>query len=88
MFVAEVTERDLALLEGLNKILDLNLKPKENRREARVLTAANEKNLKPTAQEHGSEKEINLVGFSLSCGLIALLFLLASHIEYLESMNL
>lgn len=85
MYVAQVTEKNLKLLKGLVQILSLNLKPKQNRRGAIVLTAANEKNLKPSVPKQGNDEEVNLVSFALSVGLITLLFLLAAHIEYLES---
>lgn len=87
MFVCEVTERKVKIIKALAEILDLNLKPKENRRKAIVLTTVHEKNLKPSALQPGNEEEINLVSFSLSCGLITILFLLAAHIQYLESLN-
>lgn len=86
MFVAEVTDRKLKIIRALAEILDQNLKPKENRRKAMLLTTAHEKNLKPSALQQGNEEEINLVSLSLSCGLITLLFLLAAHIQYLENL--
>lgn len=87
MFVAEVTDRKLKIIRALAEILDQNLKPKENRRKAMLLTTAHEKNLKPSALQQGKEEEINLVSLSLSCGLITLLFLLAAHIQYLENLH-
>lgn len=87
MFVAEVTDRRLKIIHALAEILDQNLKPKENRRKAKLLTTVHEKNLKPATLQQGNEEEINLVSFSLSCGLITLLFLLAAHIQYLENLS-
>lgn len=87
MFVCKVTDRNLKVLKALAEILSLNLKPKGNRRQANLLTTVYEKNLKPSALQQGNEEEINLVSFSLSCGLITLLFLLAAHIQYLEMLN-
>lgn len=85
MFVVEVTEANVKILKALDEILSLNLKPKENRQNAVLLTTAHEKNLKPTARQHGNEEEINLVSLALSCGLLVILFLLAAHVQYLES---
>lgn len=85
---AKATEKNLVLIRGLIQILSLDLKPKENRREAQALTAAVEKNLKPKQRENGSEQEkVNLVQFAISCGLIALIYILAAHLEYLENLN-
>lgn len=85
---AKATSHNMALIKGLLEILSLNLKPKSNREAAVVLTSANEKNLKPTQRMKGSDEETtNLVQFSISCGLIALLYLLAAHLEYLEALS-
>lgn len=87
MFVATVTPKTLKLLSGLAQLCDIDLKPKSNRRKCQLLTAANEKNLKPSAQAVGNDEKINLVSLSLSLGLITLLFLIAAHLEYLEHLN-
>ena len=87
MFICKVTDRNLQILKALAEILSFNLKPKENRRKAKLLTTVHEKNLKPSALQTGNEEEINLVSLSLSLGLITLLFLIAAHIEYLEALN-
>lgn len=85
---AKTTEKNLVLIRGLVKILSLDLKPKANRREAETLTAANEENLKPKQRENGSEQEkVNLIQFAISCGLVAILYIIAAHLEYLESLN-
>lgn len=85
---AKATEKNLTLIRGLVQILSLNLKPKGNRREAEALTSAYEKNLKPSLRENGSEQEkVNLIQFAISCGLIALIYILAAHLEYLENLN-
>lgn len=78
---------DIKLLNALVEILSLNLKPKATRSEALALLAAHEKNLKPFKRLDGKDELCNLVQFSLSCGLIAILFMLASHLCYLEAMN-
>lgn len=87
MFVAKVDEKDLQLLEGLHKILNLDLKPKANRRKAKLLTAAHERNLKPSAAQKSNDEFVNLVSLSLSLGLITLLFLIAARVQYLEALS-
>lgn len=87
-FCACTAEKEkIQLLEGLVKILSLDLKPTNSRREGKHLLTENEKNLSQSDRQVSHEKVVNLVSFSLSCGLIALLFLLASHLEYLEQFN-
>ena len=49
------------------------------------LLAANEKNLKPSEGETANEESLNLVSFAVKCGLILACFLLAAHLEYLQS---
>lgn len=87
MVVAPATPRTLKLLRGLDKFLRLDLKPKKLRRVATVLLTDNEKNLKPSVREAGKESTDNFVSFAISCGLIAIIFLLASHLEYLQALN-
>lgn len=87
MFVVKFDTKDLQLLQSLDKILSLNLKPKSNRAAAKILTAAGEKNLKPTARQHGKDEFVNLVELSVSLGLIVLLFIVAAHIEYVEALS-
>lgn len=85
---AEATPATLELLRGLSKILSLNLKPKKSREAANTLLADNEINLsKKVSLSANEEEEINLVSFAISCGLIAILFLLGAHLNYLESLN-
>lgn len=84
---AKATPKTIQLLEGLLKILDLNLKPKSSREAATNLITVNEKNLKPKSQVRGSEEEVNLLSFSLSCGLIALCYLVSAFLEYLEGIS-
>ena len=87
MVAAPATPRTLTLLRGLDAFLRFDLKPKTPRRMAKVLLTENEKNLKPTAREAGEVESFNFVTFAISCGLIAFIFLLASHLEYLESIS-
>lgn len=85
---AEATPATLELLRGLSKILSLNLKPKSNREAAKTLLAENEINLsEKVSLSANEEEEINLVSFAISCSLIAVLFLLGAHLNYLESLN-
>lgn len=84
MFVAKATEKNVQLLQGLVSLLDIDFKPKENRRAAIELTAANEKNLKPSDVNRRNERIVNLVSLSIKCGLILLMFLLVFHLNYLE----
>lgn len=81
---AKASDATIKLLEGLLKILSLNLKPRDNRREALKLTTANEKNLKPNQRETGSDEEVNLVQFAVSCGLVAIAFLIGAMLQYCE----
>lgn len=85
MFVAKATEKNVQLLQGLVSLLDIDFKPKENRRAAIELTAANEKNLKPLEVARRNERIVNLVSLSVKCGLILLMFLLVFHLNYLET---
>lgn len=87
MVVAKATPKTIQLLSGLSKILDVNLKPKENRQQFRVLTTATEKNLKPTAAKSADDQAFNIVTFAVSCGLVAIMFILAGHLDYLESLK-
>ena len=84
MFVAKATERNVKLLQGLVQLLDIDFKPKENRRAAIELTTANEKNLKPEEAARRNERIVNLVSLSVKCGLILLMFLFVFHLNYLE----
>lgn len=82
---AKATPKTIHLLEGLLKILDLNLKPKSSREAAVHLLTANEKNLKPTARRQGKDEVENLVSFSISCGLITLCYMVGAFLQYLET---
>lgn len=84
---AKATPKTIQLLAALDKILGLNLKPKESREAANILTTAAEKNLKPTVAKAASEKEVNLVSFSVSCGLIVLCYMIGAFLQYLEGFN-
>ena len=82
---AKASDATINLLEGLLKILSLNLKPKENRSTAWGLTTATEKNLKPTQRKDGSEEEdLNLVQFAVSCGLVTIAYLIGAMLHYFE----
>ena len=85
MFVAKATEKNVQLLQGLISLLDIDFKPKENRRAAMELTTANEKNLKPLEVTRRNERIVNLVLLSVKAGLIVLMFLFVFHLNYLES---
>lgn len=85
MFVAQATEKNRQLLEGLVSLLEIDFKPKENRRAAELLTTANEENLKPSRREIGNERFVNLVSLSVKAGLIILMFLFVFHLNYLET---
>lgn len=76
-------EADIKLLNALDAIMALNLKPKATRTKARTLLSTHEKNLKPTPQDQ-EEERINLVGVAISVGLVILLFIIAAHLEYQE----
>lgn len=82
---AEASAQNLRLLKGLARILDIDLKPIERRREAEALLAANEENLKQFLGRPANLEDVNLVSLSVSCGLIVALFLLAAHLEYLQN---
>lgn len=84
---AKATPKTIQLLAALDEILGMNLKPKESREAANILTTATEKNLKPTAAKAASEEEVNLVSFSISCGLIVLCYMVGAFIQYLENIN-
>ena len=86
MIVAKATKKNVQILEGLVKILDLDYKPLANRSAAQTLLTAVEKNLKPTATSHEDEEEVNLISFSVSCGLIAVIFMLVAHLDYLQTL--
>lgn len=83
---AKATPQTINLLIGLLKILSIDLKPKANREAGKSLCAANEKNLKPSAQSL-TDETVNLVQFAISCGLVALLFIGAAFLENLERAN-
>lgn len=85
MFVAKATKENTQLVTGLYNLLCLDLKPKASRFKANALLAANEKNLKPSEGETAIEESLNLVSFAVKCGLIVACFLLAAHLEYLQS---
>lgn len=87
MLVAKATQQNVKLLRGLLALLEIDFKPKENRGAALTLTAENEKNLKPSMPLAGSERIVNLVDVSVKFGLIVILFLLAFHLNYLESLD-
>lgn len=78
-------DADIKLLNALDAIMSLNLKPKQTRTKAKALLAAHEKNLKPTSGVK-AEEEINLISLAISVGLIVILFLLAASAEYSENM--
>lgn len=82
---AKATMKTIKLLEGLLKILDLNLKPKSSREAAVHLLTEYEENLKPTARRQGKEEVQNLVSFSISCGLITLCYMVGAFLQYLET---
>ncbi len=84
---AKATPHTIKLLEGLAKILDLNLKPKQNREAADILTTATEKNLKPTARPAANTQYLNLVQFSISCGLVVLCYLIGAFLQYMEALS-
>ncbi len=81
---AKATPKTIQLLEALAKILDLNLKPKQNRAAAITLQSAVEKNLKPKAANQGTDETINLVQFSIKCGLIVVCFLVGAFMQQCE----
>lgn len=81
---AKATPKNVQLLEALAKILALNLKPKENRAAAITLQSAVEKNLKPKAASADTDETINLVQFSIKCGLIVVCFLVGAFMQQCE----
>lgn len=84
---APASPRTLQLLRGLEAFLEFDLKPKAERSEAEKLLAVNEKNLSQAKTLSGSGGEpFNMVTFAVSCGLIAFLFMLQAHLNYLESL--
>lgn len=83
---AEATPRTIKLLRGLSAMLEVDLKPIKNRRMAKRLLSANEKNLKPSEMKNGSDDDFNMVDFAVSCGLIGLLYILSAHLEYLANL--
>lgn len=82
---AKATTKTIKLLEGLLKILDLNLKPKSSREAAIHLLTDYEENLKPTARRQGKEEVQNLVSFCISCGLISLCYMVGAFLQFLEN---
>lgn len=88
MFVAHATRANIALVRGLLQILDIDIKKKATRREAVHLLSAHEKNLKHNSTAADQQTQVNFVDLSLSFGLLAILFILAAHINYLESVSL
>lgn len=84
MFVAKATAANIILVRGLMKILDIDFKRKTTRSKAVKLLSAHEKNLKQNRTGTNEPEDINLVDFALSCGLLAILFMLAAHMEYIE----
>lgn len=82
---AKATTKTIKLLEGLLKILDLNLKPKSSREAAVHLLTEYEENLKPAARRQGKIEVENLVSFSISCGLITLCYMVGAFLQYLET---
>jgi hypothetical protein len=82
---AKATKKTIKLLEGLLRILDLNLKPKSSREAAIHLLTEYEENLKPTARRQGKEEVKNLVSFSISCGLITLCYMVGAFLQFLEN---
>lgn len=81
---AEATPRTIALLQGLEHILSMNLKPKTLRQKEQCWYAAHEKNLKQLTTQYGTDEVVNLVQVAVSCSLVAILFLLAAHLDYLQ----
>lgn len=87
MLVAKATERNVKLLRGLDAFLAMgDLKPKSKREAAQNLLAENEKNLKQNERDEGTGG-LNLVDFSIKCGLIALCYLITAHLEYCQNIN-
>lgn len=82
---AEATPRVLSLLNGLHVILGLNLKPAAVRRKAAYWYAANEKNLKRLAVNEETGEVVDLVKVAASFGLIAIIFLIVAHLDYLQA---
>lgn len=82
---AEATPRTVKLLQGLDNFLSVDLKSRSSRPEASTLLAVNEKNLKLSQPTIGDEAQLNFVDFSVKCGLIALLYIIAAHLEYLSN---
>lgn len=88
MLVAKATEQNVRLIKGLLALLEIDFKPKKNRCAAKTLTDENEKNLKPSVTDFGDEHIVNIIDLSVKFGLVVVLFLLAFHLNYLESHTL
>lgn len=86
ILAANATPQAVQVLKGLYEILGLDLRPQATRGKATALLTENEKNLKQSAKQVSESSFVNLVSFSVSCGLIAILFLVAAHIEYLSNL--
>lgn len=84
---AKATPKTINVLEGLLAILDLNLKPKTAREAANNLTTAYEENLKQDKRELGQQQTVNLVDFSIKCGLIVFCYLMSAMLAYFEQTN-
>ena len=84
-FAAEATPRTIALLQGLEHILSMNLKPKAIRQKEKCWYAANEKNLRQLTRQCETDEVVYLVQVACSCGLIIILFLIAAHLDFLQS---
>lgn len=87
-FAAKATPETVFLLQGLVRLLSLDLKPKKNRAEGQILTTALDKNLSPGRSSEADFEELNLVDFAVKCGVIALLFALGMFLEYLETSSI